>query len=353
MGSNPRIKFKKTQYKKTEDSMFQLILFIVILGLLLRAIVRVPPGHKGLLVRLDERVKGKTYEEGWHLIIPGLDKLLLYSTNIQSIDFTEKEAGRVRTKDDLDVLIPGTLQYKAGTNLYKYFEVEENALMSGLTTAIQSSLKNIIGKKESDVFKEQGEELELLINCVFRLSRAPHLYVDKKDDEDCFTIDRPSFNEYLDKLKKIKAPSMLKKEKLITSNWVMPEWKLDKKQFPEFDVLDFYQSNKSRIMLMLEFEAFMEEESSIEAEYAIEIISFKMANPVYTPETIKAMEEKKQTELELEAIKKTHILKKEIMDDLIAKGVPPSQASDDADAQLKIANKSVTPRNTLNLNNLK
>jgi hypothetical protein len=338
--------------------MVQLILFVVILVLFLSSIKIVPPAHYGLVIRLGKRT-GRKLKEGLNFVIPFLDQIDLFSAKMESYEMDGKDIIKIQTADKLDVLINGSFQFiPSFDNLFKYFEVEEKALKEGMVNNVQANMRNIGGNKTSDQLREMGEELGMLVNCIFRLSRPPHLYVDADHTKSKWSIDRPSFNAYLDTLDDAELPAKLnnKKSKLNTHEWKMPDWKTDSTtgNLVKFDILEFYKENISRINLMLQFEDYLDEESEIEKRYAIEALSFEIGKFNYTPETVQAMEAQKQAELEIQGInakKEAKILySKELIDEL---GVSPDNALDEASASMGDSKKtSVKGGNTLNLNNL-
>lgn len=353
---------------------FPLIIVVIIL---LALLVKIPVAHYGVEVVLGKRT-GRKFKEGLHLFcVPFLSKMLLYSKELRTYTFDGKEAAVVFSSDNMEITIEGAVLLRPSwKNLLDFVEIPESTIEKGMKDAIEGGLGEVAGQEKGEGFISYKKEITYIINCLFRLKRRPDYFLNQKEKGKDFplTMDTPSYKEYLERVRMMleneeyssdeEREERIKKmmDRLSPNEWEIKTKiiKTDKKDGTEekedkevLDVLNFYQKNVRRIETMLQLENSLEENSGIEQEYSIEIESFKLAKVTYSPETKKSLEKKKQAEVELRASKLRQQMKMEVFNELTSKGVPASQASNDADAMVGIAPKQTIAGNAIPIVNFK
>ncbi len=328
---------------------------LAVLVLIISSIAQIPTAHYGVRTIFGKRRKG-ALTEGLNFKIPFVEKILLYPMSLTTYTLDDKESAVVFSKDKLELTIEGSIQLRPDREeLDSFVEITEQTLMKGMKDAIEGGLGIVAGRHEGDAFIDLREAVEHIINCTFRLERRPDFYVNQTSSgTDLEIVDTPAFQEYITKLKVVNPK---KADKLAMKD----NWKLPKKTDAEgkevvpvaLDILKFYDQNVKFITTMLESETSMQESSEVEKRYFVDIATFSLARISYSKETKTALEKKKQAEEELKATKLRQTEKMRIMSELIAKGVSPDQASNDADAAVGIAPKQTIAGNAIPIVNLK
>lgn len=318
--------------------------------LVISSAVSVPTAHYGIITRLGKRI-GKPLPEGLNFVVPFIDKVLIYSIELKTDPLDEIS---VFSNDRLDIELKGSVQWRPDKKELKGFvEIPENTILVGLKDAIKSEIGKIAGEKKGDFFIRERKALETHINCIFRLQRPPHYFLNPKEStkgkEQEFG---KSFTDWInDKREEVKGISddeekKQKQEKIEKieniTNWELPtereigdddelidSWKLD--------IISFYKANARSIQSMIDLGE--NETSPIEDLYHINISIFRLADVDFTEGTKRALERKRQVEAEIVAAKQQQKWKLEIMDELIEKGLDAEKASNAADVMMGISEK--------------
>ncbi|MFA6586158.1 MAG: SPFH domain-containing protein [Candidatus Paceibacterota bacterium] len=300
---------------------------LVLLAVIAGSIVKVPTAYYGVETFFGKRT-GRKFKEGLHLKIPFFGKVLFYSMSLKTYTFDGEESIIVLSSDGLEISIEGAAQIRPSfNNLLGFVEIPESTILDGMKDAMEGGLGIVAGQEEGTGFIGYRKEIEYIINCVFCLERRPDYYLNGTD------MSSDSFDDYLQRLRDAEVDEK-KIAKLESGNWEIPL-----KPDGSLHVLNFYRKNIRRIEIMLQLENMLVQNSKIENQYCIEIESFKMAKVSFSKKTTESLEKMKQAEKDLEASKLRQEMKMRIFNELIANGVPPGQASNDADAMVGIAPK--------------
>lgn len=283
------------------------ILFAVVF-LLLDAYAVVPKAHYGVRLILGRRISkmsnvakfffGKgVRDEGFCLKIPFLEEIEIFPYELQTTPIKV----RVFSKDRLEITVEGSVQHRPDRALVEkiYAEMSEDAIRIGLVDAVESELGKIAGSKEGDVFIQSREELENLINCVLRLNIPPH-----------------------------HGPSGYSTQGDLCDNGEIPPEKR----------IEFYKQNRKKIRETLDGEAkevFLR--STIEERYGFDIVTFALSKVDFSPETKKALEEKRQAKAHTEAAQEKITMMKMLQE----QGLSPEKANNASDVALKQATRLI------------
>lgn len=335
------------------------ILFVLIT--IISSAVKIPTAYYGVETVFGKRT-GKKLEEGLKFKTPFFGKILLYPMSLRTYTFDGKESITVFSSDELEINIEGAVQIRPSyNNLLKFVEIPESTIVDGMKDGIEGGLGIIAGQEEAVSFIGYRKEIEYIINCVFCLERRPDYYINNNEDGSIIeSMDTDSFKEYLGKVEDIPVSTKFTAEKkkkalerLQAGKWIFPSTtKTDEEGKKLLHILKFYQMNIPRVEKMLQIENFMEENSKIEEQYAVDIESFKLAKVSYSLKTKESLEKKKQAEKDLDAAELRQKQKIEVMKELIGIGVSANQASNDADAMVGIAPKQTIAGNVFPLVNL-
>ena len=299
---------------------------LAILTILASAIAKVPTAHYGVEVVFNKRT-GRKFKEGLHLKTPFFGEVLLYPASLATYSLAGNDAVIAISADNMEMTIEGSVQLRPDFDkLDKFVEIPEETIKHGMGDAIESGLGIIAGSEQGEDFVGRREAIEHIINCLFLLNRRPDFYVNKEDPAKFISTPPDSFKHYIERLKEANADDQLSLEKishLESGNLVIP----------------FKKKKVERVETMLQFEGSMKEASKVEELYAIDIAVFKLSKVAFSKKTTEALEKKKQAEKDLQAVTLRQQEKMKIMDELIARGVPAAQASNDADAAVGIAPK--------------
>lgn len=340
---------------------FLIILLIISFGLFCFFVIRssivfIPERHYGLLVNFTERTR-VSKREGWRWKIPFIQKFLVYPAILVTHSLAKTESAVVFTKDNLEITIEGSVQLRPNfKNLFRFAEVSEDSILNGMKDAIEGGLGIIAGQEDASSFITKREEIQLLINCLFRLSRRVDYYVNKSDLPN--GMGTTAYEEYFEKLKKDlprEKAKIIEKLHPTDSKWKIPVITVGGKE--EFDVLGFYKANISKIVYMLELESKEQitEDSEVEELYGIDIAQFSLAKIAYSEKTKAALEAAEQEESKMKAVGEVHKKKMEIFRELVASGVSEDEALAEASAAVKDSERKtnkVSGGSTINLNNL-
>lgn len=238
-----------------------------ILGVAAAASVkRVDPVHRGVLVRLDKRHEDRVYGEGWHGfwdgVMPFIDRIAVEPVTLQPMTITTK----VLSKDNLQLTVGGSVQFRVD-DVYRHMEMDLDlkTIEVGMRDAIESELGIIAGKVNGDQFKAARREVQLLINSVLRFSVASHYRASAADPT---VFDPANGDQEVEPHKRV----------------------------------GFYRKNGKAIRTALERETEeADDRSEIEKRYGIDVVVFELAEVDFTPETVAALEKKRQAELGADA----------------------------------------------------
>lgn len=326
---------------------------IIVIMLVICSAVSVPTAYYGIITRFGKRV-GKPLPEGLRFVLPFVDKVLIYSIELKTDPLDNIS---VFSNDRLDIELKGSVQWRPDREeLKKFVEIPGNTILVGLKDAIKSEIGKIAGEKRGDFFIRERKTLETLINCIFRLQRPPHYFLNSKPGTEGKEQEfGPSFDLWINnkgtEVEKISdnEEKKEKKEKIkkIRDAKNKKEWKMPTEQETgendektdtwKLDIISFYKANARYIQLMIDLGE--NEMSPIEELYRINISIFRLADVDFTVETKRALEKKRQVEAEIIAAKQQQEWKLKIMDELIEKGLDAEKASNAADVMMGISEK--------------
>ncbi len=305
-------------------------LIVIAVVIALNAIVIIPTVYFGIVTRFKERIKrnGKVriLREGLNTIAPFIDKVVLFSRELQ----TKSLSFDVFSMDRLEIKTAGSIQWRPD-NLDVFIEMQEKTIVDGMADAVKSELGKIAGIKEGDNFIRSRRALEIFINCVLRLEKPPHHWVnpvrDNKGKVEKYEMDEECLKEYLvDIEKSVKGEEYNEiAEKIEKSRWQLPIVLKEEKGEKEIvlDELSFYEQNITRASFLLEQEAELKEKlSSIEKLYGIDIAIFRLADVDFSEATKKALESVRQAGAEMEAAQKRQEQKVKMINEYVNMKLP-------------------------------
>jgi len=248
--------------------------------------VIVPGPNYGVHLRFDKRT-GRILEEGLGFKIPFIDKVDLFSTELDKIEVNVN----FTTIDKLQLTIIGSLQYRPDARISDdpddtkklarkrkgkntFFAMSQEIIKSGIEDALRSMLGGLGGVYKGSEFINNRQALGSLINSILRLNKPPHLNHDIN--------------------------------KCNVSECTMPE-KIDAKH-----LVDFYNSHWKGVHEHIESEKNKDSECSpIEIRYGIDVETFALSNVDFSQATKEAFEKEKQAEARKDAFKYKIIMAKE------------------------------------------
>lgn len=322
-----------------KEAIFFLMFFIIVVVFFLSGFVGVPVAHYGVVTRFGKRT-GRVLSEGLNFVAPFIDKARLYSYELRT-DSLDKIS--VFSEDRLDMELKGSVQWRPDKKtLVEFVEIPENTILIGLKDAIKSEIGKIAGEKEGDFFIKERKPLEMLINCIFRLQRPPHYFlnpivVEEAGGEKIIKGYEfgDSFEKWITEKKEIMVEAAdQEKIKKIEDARTGGKWDIQIEN-EKLDILKFYKENARWIQLMIELGE--DERSSIEELYHIDISIFRLADVDFTLETKRALEKERQVKAEIVAAKQQQEWKLKIMDELMEKGLDAEKASNAADVIMGVA----------------
>jgi regulator of protease activity HflC (stomatin/prohibitin superfamily) len=119
------------------SGIFLLILFFVFLFLIGIRIIR--PREKGLIERLGKYKK--TAEQGFHWIIPGIDRMVKVDITENMVDV---EPQRIITKDDLNATVDAVVYFRVLDPVKAIYKAQN--YRAQITSLARTTLRDIIGK---------------------------------------------------------------------------------------------------------------------------------------------------------------------------------------------------------------
>lgn len=260
----------------------------------LNAFIVIPTIHYGVVIRFKKRT-GRVISEGLHLIIPFIDAVELFESTIVTKDIegsffsgTDENGSAGR----LEIKIKGSVQWSPDPEMLVevFIRISEEALANGLIDSIKGELGIIAGVEDGASFIGKRRAINLLINCVLRLSNPPH-----------------------------------QKDKIEPEN-----------------IIQYYEERASEIEEMLKNEVKnIGDRSAIEELYGIDIVRFALSNIDFSDATKKALELKRQTEETIRAKQVTMNAKIAMTQGLIELGIGPREALNSAEVNLDQAKKKI------------
>lgn len=259
---------------------------LIAVAVLCRAAVIVPTVHYGVVLRFKKRT-GRVLDEGLHFVLPFIDSVELFAYEVVTASIEES----FFSKDNLQVIIKGAVQWRPDQKLYDVFiERSESTISEGLTAAIKSELGIIAGTKPAAAFIKSREAISDLINCILRMNEPFHV------------------------IHQLPPPKRLK----------------------------FYEENGINIRAHLREEhRLTDDRSQVEAAYGIDVMEFALADVDFTPETKKQLELKKQTEAKLKADELESKTKEKLIVKYKALGLDPQAANNAAEVTMDQAKRSI------------
>lgn len=227
---------------------------LIVIAVITRCVLyQVPPMHYGRISTFGRR--GRRVGEGLTFLIPFVQKVSCFSSELQRIEFTV----RVKSSDLSGILVKMAAQFRLDPELIFIYEEVFKNVSKALTDASESEIGNVAGTKKIEEFVLEREAIVLLINCLLRLKYLPHENPDKINpqlDSAPISIDRrlAFYKEYSAKIKQCLAEEIQK----------------------------------------------LNERSRIEENYGIDILTVDLLDIEFTPKTEAALESKKQNEATLD-----------------------------------------------------
>lgn len=330
---------------------------LTVLILAFNSLARVPTVHGAIPTRFGKRVKKKNgevrvLEEGLHLLLPLFDVLEeVFEKKLTTAEVTTEAT----SKDRIVIKMTGSVQYRP-YDLNTYIEMTEDTIKRGMVDTIEDEFGSVCGTKDADDFYQNRAKVAVLIDCVFRLERPPHYYlnevdvdkgnavgiaadevrkefgkaptpeakkimgiiVSKEDIERWSSMTGDdSLNEKLEKIRK----------KLNPNEWKLKEEK-DKDGKANIDLIAFYNDNIGRINLLFELDDIVPEEkfSPTEKLYGIKVARFKMARVDFSDEVQRAFEQERSSVAKMGAAEIRFKKKKQMIKGYIKSGISPELA---------------------------
>ena len=234
------------------------------------AIVFIEAVNYGVVWRFGGQTKG-VRNEGLNAKIPIVDEIKIVSLQLQTkiikVEFT--------TKDNLRLVIPGSLQYRADKKVFDkderniFVRISDEAVTIGVEKDVQAKLGGIGGKYDGKDFIQNRQALDAIINSILRLDTPLHLShnVAACNASNCAFCQAQGS-------KKIEADQLI----------------------------DFYNAHWQEVKTLLDDEEnHVENRSGIEKRYGIDIVKYSLSEVNFTAETQAAQEEKKQADYRAEA----------------------------------------------------
>lgn len=349
----------------------------IIVVLLLNSILIVPTAWFGALTLFKQRIKESdgtivVLEEGLKLGWPLINDLLL--ENMRSKKLTPAEINtEALSKDKMAITIKGSAQYRPD-DIDICINMSPKAITDGMKDAIESEIGNTSGLKEADAFVDFRPQIEAIIQCVLKLERMPHHYLDENryigeiakkaqqlKEKVGYAVEES--NKSIEKVLKEKEVAgkvmgMIFKgkpeniiedmesagfdleetkefvNKLSPENWILKKVEDDdddrKSTKPtkeeEIDVLKFYKDNASRITILAFYEDRMKKKSPVEKLYGIKVDVFRMARPSFSSEAQKAFEESRGARAKMEAAERRFQKKTKMLEKFLGMKISPADA---------------------------
>ena len=161
-------------------------------GMLYGEALLIPTVHKGVLLRLNERIydahdKLVAFDEGLCFIIPFLEQVNLFELTLQTLHFAPDEKGESTGKkggyftfesaDKLEIKMKGYVQYRPD-DLNTFLQMDEETVQHGIQGAIKDEIGAMGGACGGTAFITKREAVRVLANELMRLKEP--WYVAKK-----------------------------------------------------------------------------------------------------------------------------------------------------------------------------
>lgn len=291
----------------------------------------------GVVMRLGGRLPGFLKERNFpYFVIPFVDRVEIYDYKVDS-DTVDVE---FFTRDRIEVKFKGSLQKRPSPYVpddqgrVRFIEMNPETIRNGIIDAIKSVLGKIAGVELVDRFIRDRRALELLMNCEFRMERAPH-----RDRELFMPFIQGKRQQLTERITKLATSKEKDKEKideyeeriqLIDAILANPAADLA----PELWI-DFYTEHAKEIEKEL---VDSDDSSEIEERYGIEILAVLIADIDFTDETKKALERERQAEADLKGAQKLVEMRETLVQRAIAErtGVDPSELRQAVNSYLKL-----------------
>ncbi len=163
------------------------LILCLVAYLILDIFVTVPGAHYGVHLRFGERT-GKIFEEGLNLKLPLIEKVELFSMELDRISVKVE----FTTEDTLQMFLEGSLQYypdprisddpkdisrsakkRRGKNTF--FAMSDEIIKKGIEETIQSILGGLGGRYTGKDFYANRQALGQLINAILMMKTPPHM----------------------------------------------------------------------------------------------------------------------------------------------------------------------------------
>ncbi|MCF7845193.1 MAG: hypothetical protein K9M12_00310 [Candidatus Pacebacteria bacterium] len=326
---------------------------LVALILAFNSLARVPTVHGAIPTRFGKRVKKKNgevriLEEGLHLLLPLVDVLEeVFEKKLTTAEVTTEAT----SKDRIVIKMTGSVQYRP-YDLNTYIEMTEDTIKRGMVDTIEDEFGSVCGTKDADDFYQNRAKVAVLIDCVFRLERPPHYYLNEVEVDDNGNAVGVAADEVRKEFGKAPTPEAKKIMGIIVSRKDIDRWKrmtsdqvligkletirkkLDpnewnlKKEGGEIDLIAFYNDNIGRINLLFELDDIVPEEkfSPTEKLYGIKVARFKMARVDFSEEVQRAFEQERSSVAKMGAAEIRFKKKKQMIRGYIKSGISPELA---------------------------
>jgi len=324
---------------------------LIIITLTVNSLVGVDTVVGGIPTRFGERIKNKNkevriLEEGIHLVFPLIDTLEQEEIFEKKLTTTEVTT-QATLKDKLTIKMKGSVQYRPH-NLNVYVEMAEKTIEEGMIDTVEDEFGSICGMKNADDFYQNRAKVALLIDCMFRLERAPHYYLNEANFLVLSSIKKefgeepsPVAGQVMGVILSQKDAERYEKkggdkqklknirEKLNPNRWILKEEKdAEGNELGEIDLIAFYNDNITRINLLFDLSELVPKErlSPTEKLYGIKVARFRMALVEFSEDVQRAFEEERSAKAQMKAADARFETKERLIKGYIAAGLSPEVA---------------------------
>ncbi|KGQ22948.1 prohibitin family protein [Thermus filiformis] len=146
----------------------------LLLVLLANSFVVVPAGHVGVVFNVFRGVQDRPLGEGVHLVIPGLQSVVLYDARVKEVTLSAPHEGerkadtsiRARSKEGLEIGVDVTVQYRVraqeAPRLHK--DVGPGYLETLIIPQIRSKVRDAVGQyNAAELISTERTSLELFV----------------------------------------------------------------------------------------------------------------------------------------------------------------------------------------------
>lgn len=134
-----------------------LIVVLMVIGIVaIKCIVIIRPTEKGIVERFGKYTN--TFEQGIHLIIPFVDRVIQVNITEQMVDV---EPQTVITKDKLNAIVDAVVYYKVSNVVDSVYNVDDHKIQ--LSSLARTTLRSVIGKMTLTEANENRDDINVSI----------------------------------------------------------------------------------------------------------------------------------------------------------------------------------------------